>query len=193
VSIDAGALPPKLQALIDAEVALGERVLWQARPVARFQWGSLPLLLFGVPWTAFAVFWIWKVSQAVRLMGPAGMLAPLFGVPFVLVGLGLLSSPWWLYALAGRTAYVITDKRAIILAPSWRGRSVRSFAPERIEVLERRERADGSGDLVFEKSYYSDSDGDRRAREIGFMNVPDVRLVERMVGALAESARQPQP
>ena len=189
-----GALPAEIQAQVDAELASGERVLWQGQPIGRFAPGGIALALFGIPWTAFALFWIWGASHAVGAFGALGMLFPLFGLPFVLVGFGLISAPWWMRLLARRTAYVITNQRVLILSPGWRGRSVRSFAPERLTVIERRERSDGSGDLIFEKSSWRDSDGDRRTREVGFMSVPDVKLVERMVRALADSdsVRQPQ-
>lgn len=183
-------LPPQVQALVDAEIAPGERVLWQAQPLpSGFARGGICLTLFGIPFTGFAVFWIVMASGATHI-GVWGFLFPLFGLPFLLAGLGMLSAPLWMRWQAGRTAYVLTDRRAVILSPGLFSRSVRTFEPERLGHLQRRERADGSGDLVFETQHWRDSDGDRRTREVGFIAVPEVKLVEQMVRALVATRRQ---
>ena len=67
---------------------------------------------------------------------------------------------------------------------------MRTFEPDRLGHLQRRERPDGSGDLIFETQHWRDSDGDRRTREVGFIAVPEVKLVEQMVRALAATRRQ---
>ena len=36
---------------------------------------------------------------------------PLFGLPFVLIGLGMLTAPHWAKRKALRTAYAVTDRR----------------------------------------------------------------------------------
>lgn len=76
------------------------------------------------------------------------MLFPLFGLPFILVGLGLLSSPFWSVRRASRTAYLVTNKRAVIIEGS-RRRTVRSIAPDAFGDILRREGKFGRGDIVF--------------------------------------------
>jgi hypothetical protein len=46
------------------------------------------------------------------------VLFPLFGVPFVLIGLGMLAAPYWMRRKAQNTVYALTDKRALILSPT---------------------------------------------------------------------------
>ncbi len=88
-------IPRHFQEQVDRELEPGERVEWIEMPIPRFFTpASTAIFLFAIPWTAFAVFWI---------CGAAGFklpdfrqggfeLFPLFGVPFVLIGLAMLLS-----------------------------------------------------------------------------------------------------
>ena len=84
-------------------------------------------------------------------------LFPLFGIPFVLIGFGMLSSPYWTMRKARRTAYVLTTARAIIFDGGF-STTIRSFGPDRLTDLRRKQRADGSGDVIFERKLSYDSD-----------------------------------
>src|SRR5262245_61971419 len=148
---DASFLPEPVRALVQTELLPGEGLRWVEQPVPmRLAFAALPMVLFAIPWTAFALFWMWGAAQG-TCEGPGPMrLFPLFGLPFVAIGLGLFTSPFWLMRNARRTAYVVTDRRAIVLAARFGGAvSVRSFEPEKLGDLRREQRADGSGDLVF--------------------------------------------
>ena len=100
-----GPLADDLASLVEAELAPGERVEWLDQPLpSRRAWSALPVVLFGIPWTAFSVFWVvaasgFKVPNFDHGFG----FFPLFGLPFVLIGLGMLSSPYWLSRMAART------------------------------------------------------------------------------------------
>lgn len=183
----------RMQARLEAELSPGERVQWQAMPIPRwFEPGSLVVFLFGLPWTAFAVVWTlgaaWGVSKA---NGPwfVGFF-PLFGVPFILVGLGMLSMPCWARLAARRTIYAITDRRALIIQ-GIRTVETRSFAPNLLSNLLRRDRRDGSGDVLFSRKEWRDSDGDRSVKEIGFVSIPEPRKVEALLRELAERHGKP--
>jgi len=188
-------IPFELQRLIDSELQRDERVTWSAQPLpgrlARKAW---PIVLFGLPWTAFAVFWVTMASHGIRAAGSSGIFSlffPLFGVPFILVGLGMLSSPWWLRRQAARTAYVLTNQRAIILSRGWFGRiSVRSFAPEGLGDLRRNQYADGSGDLIFTQDFRRNNNGTSNI-PVGFLGVDDVKSVEAQIRALIANHRTP--
>jgi hypothetical protein len=115
-------------------------------------------------------------------------LFPLWGVPFILVGLCMLASPLWARRKAGRTLYVITDRRAIIFEGGW-GITVRSFEPQGLTGLKRRQRSDGSGDLILDQKTWRDSDGDPRTKDVGFFGIEQVKEVEDMLRRLASNAR----
>jgi len=182
-------LPPELRSVVEDELEVGESVQWSARPRAmRLVLYTLPVVLFAIPWTAFAVFWICGASgwQFPTLKGPAGFF-PLFGVPFVLVGCGMLSSPLWALRKVRRTLYVITDRRAIVFEGGW-STTVRSLGPDQLTDLERKQRADGSGDIILVKRSWRGSDGDRYTRPVGFFGVENVKDVETLLRQLAAKA-----
>lgn len=179
-------------AMVDAELAPGERTVWTGQPrPGRFVLRGLPLFLFAIPWTAFAVFWIAGASGfqfPPDFSKPPGYF-PLFGVPFVLIGLGLLSSPFWRMRAAKRTIYLLTDRRAVIFSSSaWGKLSIESYPPGRLQNLSRNQWPDGSGDLVFEQVSVPGSRNHTRLEDQGFLAIRDVKFVEEMVRKLAQTA-----
>src|SRR5262249_8379046 len=123
-----------------------------------------------------------------RPPGVGGFFAcfPLFGLPFVLIGLGMLSSPFWLRRKAKRTCYALTDRRAIVWeAGSFGSVQVLSYRPAELTKIRRVEYPDGTGDLVFEEEItigtgnrgYSTTTRQRQ----GFMSIDHVRQVEELL------------
>jgi len=159
----------------------GERLLWSGSPAAgAAALRALPAGLFGIPFAIFALFWIWS-SWSITSHGssPAGPWSffPLFGLPFVLIGLGIMATPLWAYLGAGRTVYALTEKRALIIV----GQSVQFFAPEEMGALSRLERPDGSGSVYFATREFTTSRGALRHSRIGFEGIPEVRHVEQLL------------
>jgi hypothetical protein len=187
------SLPPELESRVRAELRDGEQLLWVGQPRPRwFSGEALVLVLFGIPFTAFAVFWTAMalgIGAGVRNNGPGLLFQvcfPLFGLPFIVVGLGLLSTPYWQRRRALRTCYALTDRRAIIWeAGNFGSVTVRSYEPDALKGMERVEYADGSGDLVFEevRRVWSGSNGRRRTstERRGFLAVDNVRTIETLL------------
>jgi hypothetical protein len=183
--------PEDLAAMVDAELAKGEKVAWIGRPIPWLRArSSLPMALVGIPFTAFALFWIAAAGGFVFHHGgpgPPGFF-PLFGIPLVLVGLGLLLSPLWAYRKAMRTVYAITDQRALTIEPGlWGHVVVQSFEPQQLAHLERHQRGDGSGDLVFRREHRGSGRGHYMVA-IGFLAVADVREAEDRIRQLVARA-----
>ncbi len=121
-------------------LAPGERILWQGRPDGAIDWALLfdVRSLFGVFFTGFALFWIAMASGMLWTGGSdAGpplffrLLFPLFGLPFVLVGLGVILAP--LRAdLAERRGvfYTLTDRAAFIATATRAGRNLARYPAE---------------------------------------------------------------
>jgi hypothetical protein len=182
-----------LSSLVDAEIASDEKIVWLGQPIpSRYARSSLGLVLFGIPWTAFAVFWMATALGFIRAnQAPAPGSLPFVGIPFVVIGIGLLSSPFWMMRKARRTAYIVTDRRVLILERGlWNGLTIRSFGPARLQDLQRTQYADGSGNLCFERQYINDGQGGRQAAS-GFFGIPDVKQVEELVRKLAYQANTP--
>lgn len=186
-------LPDELDARVRSELDAGEQLLWVGQPRPnRFARQAIPFALFGVPFTAFAIFWITMASFGAKIgiqnAGPLGFLGvcfPLFGVPFVLVGLAMLSSPFWAGRKAKRTCYALTDRRAILFeAGMFRSVEIRSYRPAELAKMFRREKADGSGDLVFEEQIQVrvvNNNRTVRTQDRGYLGIDNVREIEGLV------------
>lgn len=180
-------IPFRLRDVVDRELERDDRIEWLGMPKrVYFTPVAIGAFLFGIPWTAFALFW---TAAAAEFKLPAfnkGFdLFPLFGVPFVLIGLAMLSSPIWAYWRAGKTVYIVTNRRAITFDGGW-STTIRSYPPDKLTDIYRREKPDGSGDVIIARRAWRDSDGDRQTEELGFMRIADVKDVERRLKELAQ-------
>lgn len=197
-------LPPHLAAAVQQETK-GQRIIWigQSNASRAFAMG-LAIWLFAIPWTVFAVGWetaalymfFGAPAQAAQsegkfLMGIFSIVFPIFGLPFVLIGLGMLSTPFWSWHTARNTASVLTETNLISVSAYRRGtRTVASNAVSQFVSVTRTERADGSGDLSIMAGQERDSDGDLRDKThtlVGIVNVRDVE--QRLRAAMANVAR----
>ncbi|MFG0285671.1 MAG: hypothetical protein ACF8R7_14730 [Phycisphaerales bacterium JB039] len=190
---------PERDPRISAELEDGEQLIWAARPLPRLMSRrAWPIAIFGVPFLGFAIFWTvgaaWGISQAGSAgNGPPGfaIIFPLFGLPFILVGLGLVTAPFWSRRAARKTLYALTDRRAILWEGGFRGQKVTSFGPEILDEMSRTQRDDGSGDLIFrQREVYTGSDRRSRAKSEGFLAVHAVRDLEKLVRQTIERAEQ---
>jgi hypothetical protein len=104
------------------ELESGEPLLWSGKPDNRrwlYQqdWFLVP---FSVLWGGFAIFW--EVSVLSSAAARSSVVFPLFGVPFVLIGLYLMVGRFFARRwIRRRTLYAVTDRRAIAIASSWPG------------------------------------------------------------------------
>jgi hypothetical protein len=184
------SLPPKVRSLVESEIS-GEQALWIDQPIpGRYARQAWILTLFGIPWTVFSIIWTWGAFHAARQFpgSQIAILFPLFGVPFILAGLGMLFSPYWLKLRARNTVYILTQRRAIIISCGWLGGlNVRSFEPARMRDIQRRQHADGSGDIIFLHDWRYDAHGNSYSTNVGFKAVRDVKSVEDLIRSMTGS------
>ena len=181
-----------LELALQRELRRGERVLWRGRPLPRVAWTALAIWLFAVPWTAFALFWTSMAFMGVQSIDGLGVLGyafPLFGTPFIVVGVGMLAVPFVPLFAARRTLFAVTDQRLLRIYLGSRLRT-KSVEGGRIGEIERNERRDGSGALKIVIGSHFDSDGDRRIDTFELGEVADVMAVEGRVHELADRARR---
>ncbi len=168
----------------------GESVVWFGQPnPLRLALTALPVFLFAVPWTAFAIFWTFGAAGfkfPPDFSGGIFSYFPLFGLPFVLIGIAMLLSPLFVYAKAFHTIYIITNK-SIRITTTGHTKKVETYTANDIDKIERKEKPDGSGDLVFKYDISYDSSQKRRAKPVGFYGIPDVRSVEQHLIHLRQS------
>ncbi len=175
-----------LQMKTQDELEAGEKMLWTGQPdPKRLSKKAILISLFGIPWTAFALFWVvaaagFKLPDFSSLSDGFHAVFPLFGIPFVLVGLGMFTAPYWAYRSAKRTVYAITNRRALVISFG-RSKRVQSYFEQDITDISRVERADGSGNLIFRTEETTDNKGNARLNQIGFFGISEVRQVEKIL------------
>ena len=190
-------LPRRMRDAVTKEFQ-GERILWAGRPSAtRSLLVSLPIWLFAIPWTAFALGWEWMALGGWLSGKPSpstthtimGVVFPLFGVPFVLVGLGMMATPFWAWQWARRTVHVIGDKRLVSLTVG-RRLKVKTYPVGNVVRTERTEWRDGAGTLKVVTGVSRDSDGDKVETTEVFYGIPEVGKVERLLLARVDGDRR---
>jgi hypothetical protein len=192
------SLPLPLRDLMDRELEPDENLHWVGQPGMTFFLGisAFAPCLFAIPWTGFAVFWMYSAART-----GAPLFFVLFGLPFVLVGLAMLGSPLFTRRSLKNTVYAITDRRAIIIVKSFFSTKVVSVGPDELAGLQRKERANGTGDILFNGSDFTSQQAPGTIPTNGFHSIPEVREVERLLKSIAAQAtkdeetdaQEPQP
>lgn len=169
---------PEAENRLRSELDVGEQLAWTGKPLAnRARKGSLSYVVFGIPLTAASVFILFITSSVFPL-------AMVLDAPFILLGLWMLSAPYWMRRKAQKTVYAITDRRALILSPAWYGRiSARSIAPEDLRDRTLTQHPDGSGTLVFTRLTTTRpyGEGGTYQVQVGFENIAEVRDVDALL------------
>ncbi len=170
------------------ELRANETIQWSGKPVAvQSLKDSLSIYFFAIPWTGFALFWEYAVfTDGLSIEGKSlwesdmwlQIALPLFGLPFVLIGFGMMVAPFVAYMRAKHTIFAITTQRAITLMYG-RRRVVKSFNLENLsDQLERTENSKGIGHLYFSFSKKSDGEGGTYTDKVGFGPITHVPQVE---------------
>jgi hypothetical protein len=182
-------IPHNLRDLISRELDRDEKVLWSGMPKPHFFSAiSIGSFLFAIPWTAFAVFWMTAAAGfQIPQFNKGFDFFPLFGIPFLLVGIRMLASPLVAYRKQLKTVYLITNQRAITIDGGGRSTTIQSHFPEKLKDLYRREHSDGSGDVLFQQPIWTgDSETRTLLPEIGFLRIHDAKSVENILRSVAE-------
>lgn len=108
------------------------------------------MIPFSLLWGGFVIAWeFMAVTQVSKAPGPVRIIFPLFGLPFVLVGLYLIFGRFFVDAYQrSRTLYAVTDDRIIIISGLlWR--QVKSLPLRTLSELSLTLRKNGSGSITF--------------------------------------------
>jgi hypothetical protein len=173
----------------------GEKILWTGRPDPSRLIGRADrfLIPFSLMWGGGAIVW----ESGVILTG-APWLFWLWGLPFVVAGQYFI---WGRFIYKRwdrrRTAYALTDQRALIL----RGGSLQSVFLSQLPSIHQSVRADGSGSLEFGSSagwygrvYWANTGMELFAPGSAmpaFYDIPDVAKVDRLVNQARSGRSDP--
>jgi hypothetical protein len=108
---------------------------------------------------------------------------PIFGLPFLFVGLGIVLAPLWAFLKGGSTVYAVTNQRVMIITGG-STRSVKSITPADIASVEHRERPDGSGDIVIQTTGTTRTNNSTMQIKVALLGISNVKQVAQQVLAL---------
>ncbi len=138
---------------ISDELSPDERLLWTGRPRQGFMLRASDgyLIPFSLLWGGSAIFWeicslsiLWTANA-----DPAAGILPIFGIPFVLLGLHLIFGRFIVdVKVREKTLYAVTDRR-IIIRSGWFSRTTKSLNFRSLSETSLSERSDESGTFVF--------------------------------------------
>ena len=181
--------PSDAQLRAQSELQSGESLYWTgtADP-GRAALSALPAAVFGIPFAGFALFWITQAYRATSHISHnsnnsfAGGFSvfPLFGVPFLLIGLGIVLAPLWAYLKGSSTVYAVTNQRVMIITGNG-SRTVKSLTPADIVGVDYRERPDGSGDIAIQTNAIMRTNNSMSQLKVALVGVPNVKEVARQV------------
>jgi hypothetical protein len=179
-----------------SELQPGESLYWTgvADP-RRSALMALPASLFGIPFAGFALFWITSAYRGTQHLAKSGdafthafSFFPLFGIPFLLVGLGVILTPLWVYLKGLSTVYAVTNQRVMVISGN-SSRSVKSCTPADIVSVDHRERPDGSGDVLIRTTLQIGNKNSVPQVSLGLYGVSNVKEVARQVMNLHTQSR----
>jgi hypothetical protein len=168
----------------------GERLLWTGAPAQGLRFtragavgslGGLLVLAFALFWTAGAGWGLWTGMwrEAEGLLRWFLILFPLFGVPFVALGLYSVAGHWFTDAARrARTRYALTDRRALI-AERGVARVLTSWPIRPDTVVDYTPGPEAT--ILFATEVTRDSDGDRYTERKGFGRIADGDTVYRLI------------
>jgi hypothetical protein len=138
--------------VIQRELSPGEQVLWSGQPRGGIRMRAIDAFVipFSILWCGFAIFWeVMALTASSKAPGPLAIIFPVFGVPFVLIGLYMVFGRFIVEAKAReRTFYGVTNERIIIVSGLF-SRRTKSLNLRTLTDISLTERADGSGSVSF--------------------------------------------
>jgi hypothetical protein len=93
---------------------------------------SFLIYIFAIPWTVFSLFWEYMVvmpwvahahNEPTNMGLAFAIVFPIFGLPFVVIGFGMLLHLNFVWRKIYHSAYAITDRRALIMTQERQKRS----------------------------------------------------------------------
>ena len=186
------------------ELLQNEKVLWSGQPDTSVIFSSSDIfqIPFSLLWGGFALFWEYSVVTQVATSPAAGfasIIFPLFGIPFVLMGLYFIFGRFFYKNFKKkRTYYAVTDKRILILTTLF-GKRCNAVFINTIPAIQKSIQSNGTGSLIFgntnpQSSMYANSgmevlSGFRTSTAPAFYDIKNAETVYKQVNDLRNKAQ----
>ena len=180
-------ISPMIRNRIEHELLHEEKLIWMGLPTPQyFTLKAKDSFSSGILMTAFMIFWMTAGGVGVShtsLGIYGGILFALCGLPFLLIGLYMLSTPLWTYKKLKKTVYAITNNRALIIELGWSVKTS-AYTPQDLTKISREEKSGGTGNILFASIAHFDVDGDYYPEHIYFYGIKESELVEGLLNNL---------
>jgi len=146
----------KPDSIIKEELGKSERLLWAGQPKqgVTFRGSDALMIPFSLMWGGFAIFWevmalsMFFVADEPPPVGVA-IIFPLFGLPFVLVGLYIIFGRFIVDSKRrAKTFYGLTDQRIIVVSGLF-SRKIKSMNLRTLSDVSLSEKSDRTGTITF--------------------------------------------
>lgn len=167
----------------------GETVLWQGRSAGRvtFRGADPRQMLLGLAFFGFALFWTFTAFNAARgSNNPMEFLLPVFGLPFIVIGLRLSGGiEFWRAFVRRNSWYTLTSRRALVATRVLGRRALRSWPITSRTVIDLEQ---GPPDSIWFAEHRHRAGLSQKARRIGFEQINDGREVLRLMRQVQRGA-----
>jgi hypothetical protein len=166
-----------------------EKILWASRPdsaktvsygLRNEYWGAIFLLAFSVLWmfgaTGFGTF--------PQTHSAFFYIFPLFGLPFLGMGILAVTAPWRDARRADRTVFALTDNRLIHVTSKSSGLTTQSIFPTNMLNIETTDSPDATGTIVITLSDTETWGDGRRNKRLPLIGVEDPATAMRLLDAM---------
>ncbi len=170
------------QQIVQRELDSGEKLIWAGIPTQGIvvRTSDVFMIPFSLLWGGFAIFWeVMALGIPKDDAGAVAYVFPLFGLPFVLIGLYMIFGRFIYDAKKrAKTFYGLTDQRAIIISGLF-SKGVKSLNLVTLTDVNLTEKSDLSGTITFgHENQFANFFGGNSLPGMGGSTAPKFELIE---------------
>jgi hypothetical protein len=177
---------------INPYLDVNEDVLWCDKPAKKlvFTTADIFTTLFGVVWLSFSIFWVASAYFATEAADGGFKLFPLFGVPFVFIGLYLLFFRHLVSLFRRKNMiYALTNKRVMIVHTGKR-QYVQEYRYENISNIQMKCDEDDIGSIFFFTGEIRYNNGRNYSSTSGIFGIKDTKKVYKILSQCMENKKK---
>lgn len=183
-------LPSRLREAVVRELAPDEHIVWMRQPAARLLTRrTVVTAMIGLACTTFASLFLYAILHRDESHVVLHFLGYSCSLPFIVIGLFAMYSPVWSFRTAKRCVYLITNYRAISFDYNGIYTTIRTFTPEKLQDVSRKQYKNGFGDIAIGFRGWMGMDADNHRAKLGFLDIPDAEHAEALLRELASRAQ----
>lgn len=168
-----------------------ESLLWCDKPVKKiiFTLNDVFTTLFGIFWLAFSLFWVFSAYMATSETTGPSKIFPLFGIPFVLVGVYLLFFRHIVsYFKRKNIIYALTEKRVLVVHFG-RSKYVQEYKYEHISNISLKTNENDVGSIYFFTGGFHYNNNRNYSSTSGIFGIKDTKKVYKILSQCLEKKK----